>query len=103
MGDWFDEAGAGSAVALHDVWIASNVDALLAIVGSGALVSVGLSRDGGSCGVTVTVDGRWRREWFRDAEALASWLEAAYEAVKDIDRRETASSGARDQRPRRRA
>lgn len=52
------------------------------LVAAGALVSLGVTRDGGALGVTVTVDGRWRREYFRDAEELQVWVSEALPAVR---------------------
>jgi hypothetical protein len=50
------------------------LDLLGVAVGAGALLSLGLTSDGGALGVTVTVDGRWRREYHRDADSLVDWL-----------------------------
>jgi len=52
------------------------------IVGAGALVSIGTTSDGGALGITVTLDGRWRREYFRASEDAASWLLEALAAVE---------------------
>lgn len=57
-------------------------DVLASIVALGALVSLGTTSDGGALGVTVTVDGRWRREYFRETEALLEWLGGAAAAVE---------------------
>jgi hypothetical protein len=54
------------------------------ICGHGALVGLGTTRDGGALGVTVTVDGSYRREYFRDAEELVAWLEVADAVVREI-------------------
>src|SRR5688572_5450007 len=93
--DWFDDAGRGSPVdvgALFD----SKVPVLLGeLVASGALVSVGTTSDGGACGITVTLDGRWRREYFRESEEAAEWLAGAIEAVRAATARPAASSGSR--------
>jgi hypothetical protein len=51
------------------------------MVGAGALVSMGTTSDGGALGVTVTVDGKWRREYFRDEDELLAWLAQAVAAV----------------------
>lgn len=95
MSDWFSESGRGDPVdvgALFD----SKVPVLLGeIVSLGALVSVGTTSDGGAVGITVTLDGRWRREYFRESEAAADWLAEAIEAVRAETKRPTASSGSR--------
>lgn len=72
--DWFEDGQATAAVDLPSLLDAGVVDAFCDVVRAGALVSVGMSRDGGALGVTVTSDGRWRREWFRESEALTTWL-----------------------------
>jgi len=94
MSDWFDGSGsAGSidVVALLD----SGGDAVAELVRLGALVSVGLTSDGGALGLTVTLDGRWRREYFRETEALIDWLKGAIDAVSSAPPRSDAPSAAR--------
>lgn len=97
---WFDESGNGEPAdvgALMD----SKVPVLLAeLVQLGALVSLGTTSDGGTVGFTVTLDGRWRRDYFRESEPAAEWLAEAIEAVRDESSRRPASSGRR-QRSRR--
>jgi hypothetical protein len=81
MGDWFEEGGTGApldVIALLDSQAGASV---LELVALGALVSMGLTSDGGALGITVTVDGRWRREYFRDPEALTDWVDGAAAAV----------------------
>lgn len=98
--DWFDEGGAGSpvdVVALFD----SDVPQLVAqIVDAGALVSIGTTSDGGALGITVTLDGRFRRQYFRTSEEATPWLGEAALAVANQPRPAPASSGRR-QRARR--
>lgn len=91
MSDWFDGAGNGSAVdvlALLDSEARKHLDACIA---AGALVAFGLTSDGGALGVTVTVDGRWRREYFRDSEQLFEWTADALEAVETAIAHQAAS------------
>ena len=98
MSDWFTGSGSGSpvdAVAL----VADASDQLAALVSLGALVSVGTTSDGGAMAITVTLDGRWRREYFRETEAMRTWLGDAIDAVSTAPAAPTASSGPR-QRPR---
>lgn len=79
----------------------SGAPALLAAcVAMGALVSVGTTSDGGALGVTVTLDGRWRREYFRDTEALNDWLTEAALALGEMGASLPASSGPRTRRAR---
>lgn len=80
--DWFEGNGSGGAVDVHEVAGDVAVKALLDVVQAGALLSMGTTSDGGALGVTITVDGRWRREYFRDADSLAAWLAEALPAVE---------------------
>lgn len=102
MSDWFDEARGGARVDVPALLDSSGGAALAELVGSGALVSMGLTRDGGALGVTVTVDGRWRREYFRDGEALTDWVAEALPAVRAAveDARGSAEAGSRSRRSR---
>lgn len=98
---WFDGAGSGNAVDAAEILTGLAAQGITELVNAGALVSVGTTRDGGALGVTVTVDGRWRREYFRDAEALALWIGEALPAVQEAAGT-VRPSAATDQRPRRR-
>ncbi len=70
-------------------------DLLGVAVGAGALVSLGLTSDGGALGVTITVDGRWRREYHRDADSLVEWLTGGMPDIIDACSARTASSAPR--------
>lgn len=59
------------------------VGVLCSLLDTGALVSFGMSRDGGSMSCTVTFNGAWDREWFRDPQPLHDWLAAAFVAIQD--------------------
>ena len=100
MSDWFDEAGRGARCDVPALLDSTGGAALAELVECGALVSMGLTRDGGALGITVTVDGRWRREYFREAEELASWTAEALPAVRQAVAALAASS-AQSGRPRR--
>lgn len=96
--DWFDGGGSGSPCDIPALLDSEPVQsALFAMLAAGALVSLGATSDGGALGLTVTVDGRWRREYFRDTDELRSWLAEALPAVRQAC--ESASS-ARRKRPR---
>lgn len=58
--------------------------ALGELVQTGALVSIGTTRDGGALGVTVTVDGEWRRDYFRSREELLAWFAEAIPGVQEL-------------------
>lgn len=93
---WFDEGGSGREVDVHALFDSRADDLLWAIVASGALVSIGRTSDGGALGVTVTMDGRWRREYFRDSDELVEWLTGAAEAATAEAERLAASSVPRN-------
>lgn len=96
---WFDDAGHGSPVDVDALLDGQHVVAgLAAVVRAGALVSLGTTADGGALGVTVTLDGRWRREYFREVDPLIEWLTAAYKAVESEGPRPAGSSGRRKRR-----
>lgn len=80
--DWFEGAGGGQPVDVAAVMDCDGWAGLLECVALGALVALGTTRDGGALGVTVTVDGRWRREYFRSGEDLTSWVAEAVPAVR---------------------
>lgn len=82
MSDWFDGAGGGQPVDVAAVMDCDGWAGLLECVALGALVALGTTRDGGALGVTVTVDGRWRREYFRDGADLTAWVAEAVPAVR---------------------
>lgn len=100
--DWFDEGRGGGALDVLALLDSGAGGALHEVVASGALLSLGLTSDGGALGVTITVDGRWRREYFRDPDELGVWLAEALPAVRAAVEASRASSdrGAR-QRSRR--
>lgn len=95
MSDWFDVGGTGSPVDIPALFDGPSAEGVWSLVQCGALVSLGTTSDGGALGVTVTVDGRWRREYFRDAEDLISWLAEALPAVRLARESQAASSAPR--------
>lgn len=93
---WFEEGSSGSPVDVAAVLDGTGVtEALCQIVQAGALVSMGTTSDGGSLGITVTLDGRWRRQYGRDAGDFTEWLLGAVEAVGDGRTPPHASTGPR--------
>jgi len=95
MSDWFDQGGTSAPLDVPALFDSEAAPLLLDVVALGALVSLGLTSDGGALGITVTVDGRWRREYFRESEPLASWLLAALPSVEQAVKARAASSGPR--------
>lgn len=96
--DWFDGGGSGSPVDISALFDSDAVlSGLCSMLTAGALVSFGSTSDGGALGVTVTVDGRWRREYFRSGDELVDWLAEATPAVRAACE---VASAARRKRPR---
>jgi hypothetical protein len=84
-GSWLAGGGNGGEVdvteIIGDVTVAK---ALAELVQLGPLVSIGTTRDGGALGVTVTVDGEWRRDYFRSRDELLVWLAEAIPGVEAL-------------------
>jgi hypothetical protein len=99
--DWFDGGGSGSPVDVRALLDDEAVGALWDVVQLGALVSFGTTSDGGTLGITITVDGRWRRTYVRDADDLATFVSEALPAVASAVQAGGASSarGKRSRRP----
>lgn len=81
---WFEANGRGAPVDIPALFDSKAAERVWEIVAIGGLVSIGTTRDGGACGVTVTADGKWRREYFRDTADLCDWLGDATEAVRRV-------------------
>ena len=103
MSDWFDEGGDGKEVDVSAVFDSKVPELLAELVQLGALVSIGTTSDGGALGVTVTLDGRWRRQYFRESEEAVEWLEVARDGVADSIARASASTAPRKRSRRTRA
>ena len=83
-GSWLDGGGSGHAVDVVELLATEGVvDGLARMIDAGALLSMGTTSDGGALGITVTVDGRWRREYVRHAEELTLYLAEAVPAITD--------------------
>lgn len=95
MTDWLDEGTAGKTVDVAAVLDSAAADLAWRVVQAGALLSFGRTSDGGALGVTVTIDGRWRREYFRETDELVEWLTGAAEFAEQ-------EAAARDASPARR-
>ena len=101
--DWFDGAGSGALVDAVEVLTDTTANRGVAeLVEAGALVSIGKTSDGGALGVTVTVDGRWRREYFRNVDDLKAWIAEAIPAVEAARGSQNASGGGAPRQRRRR-
>ena len=100
MSDWLDGEGNGQAVDVAALLDSPAADQAWRVVQAGALLSFGRTSDGGALGVTVTIDGRWRRDYFRDSEDLTAWLTQGADYAEEVAQAGDASS-ARRKRPRR--
>lgn len=74
---------------------------LLELVDLGALVSLSRSRDGGAVSITVTFDGTYEREWFRN-EADAILKADEWIGLIEEEARETPPAARAQRRPRQR-
>lgn len=101
MSDWFDDGGSGSPADVAALFDSAVPQLAARIITAGALCSFGTTSDGGAVSCTVTMDGRWKRAYFRNSEEAIDWMTGAAEAVEHESERPPASSGPR-QRPRRR-
>jgi hypothetical protein len=101
MSDWFDGAGQGKALDVAEVLDTLSVTGITELVQEGALVSLGTTSDGGALGFTVTVDGRWRREYVRTADELHDFVAEALPAVQLARGSALAASAAPRERKRR--
>lgn len=95
MTDWLDEGTSGKAVDVAAILDSEAAPLAWRVVQAGALLSFGRTSDGGALGVTVTIDGRWRREYFRESEELVEWLTGAAEFAEQEEERLAASPARR--------
>lgn len=98
-GSWLEGNGGGHAVDVVELLDAQVTKGLASIIAAGALLSLGTTSDGGALGITVTIDGKWRREYVRTSDELAAYLAEAVPAVEDLMAGSRPSSG-RQQRAR---
>jgi hypothetical protein len=82
MGDWLDAGQLGPAIDVPALLDSEAGRLIYEVAGYGALVGIGLTGDGGALGITVTVDGRYRREYFRNSEDLADWLGGGLDDIR---------------------
>jgi hypothetical protein len=93
--DWFDGNGTGGSIDLAELLDGQPMQGMREIAEHGALVSMGLTSDGGAFHLTVTMDGRYRREYFRDRDTLLAWIGEAILAVSDAAPPERPSAAQR--------
>lgn len=95
MSDWLDGGAGGRSVDVAALLDSKAAELAWRVVQAGALLSFGRTGDGGALGVTVTIDGRWRREYFRDSEELVEWLDGAAAYAEEQEQAGDASSARR--------
>lgn len=100
MDDWFEGNGDGRAIDVAALMDSEAGVAIWRVVGCGALISLGLTSDGGAIGITVTVDGRWRREYFRQSDDLVSWLSDGLASIEAAVARSREARGVNGKRKR---
>lgn len=91
--------GRGAVVPASDILSSENIERVHQLVDLGALVSLSRSRDGGAVSVTVTYDGEYEREWFREPAAATLQLDEWLGMIEDVARE--SPPAARAQRRRR--
>jgi hypothetical protein len=99
--DWFDGGSSGSEVDVEALLINEHVQrGFASIVQAGALLSLGTTSDGGALGVTITVDGTYRREYVRGEDELLTTLAEAIPAVESRKGLPRPSGGQRQRKRR---
>lgn len=102
-GSWLEGGGNGGAVDVVELLTPDAAKGLGSIVQMGALVSLGTTSDGGALGITVTIDGEYRREYVRNEAELGVWLAEAIPGIEDILAGPRPSAASRGRTRRRKA
>lgn len=100
---WLDGGTSGSPVDVTKCLDNSAFRLVCEVIEAGALVSFGTTSDGGALGITITVDGAWRREYVRDetefellmSEAAPEVIEAATQARASAAQRKRSRTARR--------
>lgn len=83
--NWLAGGGNGHAVDVPELFgDADLTKAIAELIQLGPLVSFGTTSDGGALGITVTVDGDWRREYVRSIAELSLWIAEALPGVEAL-------------------
>jgi hypothetical protein len=99
--NWLDEGRTASAVDVAELLGPHVIECVTRMIAGGALVSLGTTSDGGALAITVTVDGKWRREYFRGAQDLYDWAVEGADFVESLAATPASSgNGSRSRRPR---
>lgn len=102
-GNWLDGGGNGNQVDVVELLSPDVARGLGEIANAGALVSLGTTSDGGALGITVTVDGQWRREYVRNLDELMAWMAEAVPGVTEASSSDRPSAASRGRSRRRKA
>jgi hypothetical protein len=79
--DFFNGSNGKAPVDIHAI-MDSDLPGLIAnIVSLGVLVSIGTTRDRGAFTITITSDGKYRREYFQDSTDAADFVRGARAAL----------------------
>lgn len=73
-----------AAVNVGDLLDATTLEYLQLLVGAGALVSIGTSKDGGALSVHIKLGDVKNREWFRYDDELHDWLADGCQALSVV-------------------
>lgn len=98
--------GEGPSASVADVraFMDSDVPKYISeLVNLGVLVSVGSTRDRGAISLTVTLNGDWDREYFRDSFDAIEWLQRAVKTLRARGLEPAVPEAAPTQKPRRRS
>jgi hypothetical protein len=74
-------------------------ECLWEVVQAGAMLTISATKNGAAIGLTVTFDGEWDREWFKDTGDALVWFS---ELLPELQRQVEARDASGDRRDRRR-
>jgi hypothetical protein len=95
--------GSGPSVCDVRAFMDSSIPELIAgLLEMGVLVSIGTTRDRGAISITITADGEFDREYFRESSEAADYLRRAADALRTRFGPSAATSQPSAQRPVRR-
>lgn len=75
MSGEFGKRNRGGHLDVRAFFDSGVLEGITRIIDLGCMVSLGSTRDRGAIGVTVTQDGEWEKEYFRNAADAIEWLE----------------------------
>lgn len=84
MDDFFTAGGRGVPVDVAALMDSKAANLMGELCDLGCLLSLGTTRDGGALGVTITMDGRWRREYVRTVDELLAFLNEGLDGVRAL-------------------